>query len=108
MPGEPRSEHRAAVLRHVSDAARKRRPEYADAPGRQRNEAERGAEQRRLAGAVGAEHADELALFDGERRVAQNVASAEADGDGLESERAQLILAPNAWSSASSSPFIQS
>ena len=40
--------------------------EHLDAPDGRRDQAEHGAEHRGLAGAVGAEHADELAGLDGE------------------------------------------
>ena len=65
--GEPKAPDRGAVLRHVADrgiASRRRLAEHADLARGDRDEPERGAHQRGLAGAVGAQHADEFAVLD--------------------------------------------
>ena len=77
MPGEER-----LLLRHVADAIadRRRRRVAADSPSTrraalERDQPEQALEQRRLAGAVGAEQADDLAVdLRGRRRAARAIA----------------------------------
>ena len=81
-PGEPQTQKAAAGLRHVADggiAAGHRSPEDRDSARGDRNETERGAHQRRLAGPVGAQHADELAVLDREAGRREDVPAAEPD-----------------------------
>src|SRR5271170_8223712 len=101
---------RASILRHVADrgvAATERAAQRRDRTRRDRRQAERGAHQSRLAGAIGAEHADELAVLDDETGGRENGAAAEADRRSVELECAQLVAPPSALSSASSWPCIQ-
>src|ERR1700724_1632004 len=51
-----------------------------DGPRRYRPQPEQGADQCRLAGAVGPQHADELAVRDGQRHIGQDVPAAEREG----------------------------
>src|SRR6185312_8624857 len=81
-----------AGLRHVPErwiATLDGTAEDPDAPGRGCHEAEDGSHQRRLAGTVRAEHADELARLDGELDALEHGASAHREADSLEFDRAQ-------------------
>ena len=101
---------RASILRHVADrgvAATERAAQRRDRTRRDRRQAKRGAHQSRLAGAIGAEHADELAVLDDETGGRENGAAAQPDRRLVELECAQLVAPPSALSSASSWPSIQ-
>ena len=79
---EPEARHGQAGLRHIADmgvAAGDRAIEHGDGPRSDGNEAERGADQRRLAGAVRAQHADESAVLDAETGGREDVPAAEPD-----------------------------
>ena len=109
QPVSLRPADRAAVLRHVADrgvAARRRLAEHADLARGDGNEPERGAHQRGLAGAVGAQHADEFAVLDGEARRREDVPAAELDRDVVEAERAHCVWPASALSRASNCPII--
>ncbi len=69
----------------------RRRAEHGDRAGGERNETEASAHQRRLAGAVGAKHADEFAVFNREIGGGQNCPAAELDRDLIETKRAHCV-----------------
>src|SRR5208282_860988 len=107
--GEPEARDGAAVLRHEADggvAARRRLVEHADGARGHGNEAERGAHQGGLAGAVGAQHADEFAVLNSEAHRREDVPAAEPDCRVVEAECAHWV-GPSAFPSASSCPIIQ-
>ena len=108
---QPQLRQRAADLRHVADggiAARRRAAEHADGAAARRQQAEDGAHQRRLAGAVRAEHADELAVADRQTDVGQDGAAAERQASRRENSMAFTIAARQRLVDASSSLIIQS
>ncbi len=80
--GQPQACDCPADLRDVADlgvAARYRPPKHRDLARSYGNETKRGAHKRRLAGAVRAQHADELALLDLEAGGREDVPAAEPD-----------------------------
>src|SRR5207248_3645446 len=86
----------APPLRQIADAVVRiagAPPEHGRAPGRQRLQPEHGAYERRLAGAVRAEHGDELARLDGERDVAPDRRPADARLGVLEDDRGHRPMA---------------
>ena len=92
-PESRRSTGAVARLRQVADgriAARHRSAEDADRARAWPDEAEHRLDQRRLAGAVGAEHADEFALGDVERDVGEDRPAADRERDVLERDRAHV------------------
>jgi hypothetical protein len=66
---------------------------------------ERGAHQRRLAGPVRAQHADEFTVLDHKARRREDVPAAELDRHIVEAQCAHCV-GPSALSSASSCPII--
>ena len=82
-------QHRAH-LRQIADlriAAMRRAAEDADRPRARRQQAENGAHQCGLAGAVRAEHADEFAGADGQARIGQDGAIAERQRHVIQFDR---------------------
>ena len=92
----------------MSVAARGRAVEHGDGARRDGNETERGAHQRRLAGAVRAQNADEFAVLDVEAGGRENVPAAEPDRYIVEAKRGHYAPPASALSSALSCPIIQS
>ena len=91
--GKPQARDRSAILRHVADlgiAARRRLTKHGDRARSDPSEPERGAHEGRLAGAIGAEHADELAFFNVKAGGREDVSAAKLYGDIAETEYAQL------------------
>ena len=108
---EPQGAHRAACLGHVADqrvAAPGGLLQHADRAAGRDQEAENGAQQGRLAGAVRAEQPDELAVLDREADAGENGAAAQRQRDVGEFDRAQEPDFASASSSASSWPRIHS
>ena len=100
----------AARLRHVADrliAAHGRPAQDPDGSAVGRDQAQDGAQERRLSRAVGAEHADEFALLDGEVDVGEHGASAEDDGSTVDVNGCHEAAPASAFSRASSWPSIQ-
>ncbi len=98
---------RVVHLRHVTDrgvAPGRRASEHFDRARARPHEAEDGAHQRRLAGPVRTEDADELALGDGDRDVGQHVTPAHRERDAAQRDGVQRL---SAASSASSWASIQ-
>ena len=85
--------HRAVepvTLREVADPASRltRTPsEHEAVTGREWEEAENGLDERRLAGAVGAQHSDEFALAHRQRDVAPDRPASHEDGGVVERDR---------------------
>ncbi len=95
----------AAALRQIADrriATAHRTAEDTDLAGRRTDKAECRAHQRRLAGAVGTEHAEELAVLDFEADLGENGPAAERDADAVEGDSDHGCCAASAFSRASS------
>jgi hypothetical protein len=80
--GQPQACKCPADLRDVADlgvAARHRAPKHRDLARAQGNETKRGAHERRLAGAIRAQHADEFPFLDREADRREDTPAAEPD-----------------------------
>ena len=101
---------RAAHLRHIADggiAAGGRPAQHVDGAAAWRQQAENGAHQRRLAGAVRAEHADELAAPISPGDAFQHDPAAQRQAHIAEFDRVHGTYSGSARSTASSSLSIQ-
>ena len=110
-PAHPQIRQHGAHLRQIADgavAALRRAAEHAHVPGARRQQAEYGAHQRGLAGAVGPEHADEFAGPDGKAGVGEHRATADPDGCVVEFDDTHEDGPASAFSASPSSPSIQS
>ena len=110
LAGQPNRADRAVPLRHVADggvAAASRLAEDADRAGARRDGAQDRPQQRRLAAAVGAQHADELRGPDRQRDVLQDDARAIGERHVRQLDRVHRPAGDSAVSSASSWPSIQ-
>ena len=92
----------------VAVAALRRAAEHAHVAGARRQQPENGAHQRGLAGAVGAEHADEFAGADGEAYIGQNAMAGNPDGCAVELNDIHEDGPANAFSVSLSCVSIQS
>src|ERR1700733_130251 len=94
--GQPQACDGPADLWDITDrsvTAGDRAVEYADRARGDRNEAKRGAHERRLAGAVRAQHTDEFGLLDYEAGGREDIPAAEPDRHMVELERAHDSMA---------------